>query len=196
MEVLLESLKLGIGPSIVVALYLVISKFLDNRTKSKQITVSNSIVQSFNNLNNFLDYFTKNIINKEMDKCEVGIRHSFDKLKNRLLEESIKIIINNNILVNKNNIIENMTHLINGEHYVLLSNLKLYSSHFVNVADFVPEIWKKELYDDIVNIIFNVELTKEQRIYAVQNKLENRVNEYKGIILSSNLNKLNDGTNK
>lgn len=190
MEVLLESLKLGIGPSIVVAVYLVISKFLDNRGKNKQVTITNGIIQSFNNINNFLDYFTKNIINKEMDKCDVGIRHSFDKLKNRLLEESIKIIINNNIIVNKNNIIDNMTHLINGEYYVLLSNLKLYSSHFVNVSEFVPDTWKKELYDDVIHIIFNIELTKEQRIYSLQNKLENRINEYKGIILSSNLNKM------
>lgn len=191
MEVLFESLKLGIGPAIVVAIYLAISKFIDHRTKSKQIIISDNITESFIKLNNFLDYFTKNIIEKELDKCDTGIRHSFDKLKSRLLEQSIFIIINNNISINKNNIIENVTHLINGEHYVLLNNLKLYSSHFINISNYVPESWKKELYDDIIGIIFNIEFTKDQKIYSLQTKLDNRINEYKSIILSANLNKIN-----
>ena len=191
MEVLFESLKLGIGPAIVVAIYLAISKFIDHRTKSKQIVISDNITESFIKLNNFLDYFTKNIIEKELDKCDTGIRHSFDKLKSRLLEQSIFIIINNNISINKNNIIENVTHLINGEHYVLLNNLKLYSSHFINISNYVPESWKKELYDDITGIIFNMEFTKDQKIYSLQTKLDNRINEYKSIILSANLNKMN-----
>ena len=172
MEILLESLKLGIGPSIVVAIYLSISKFIDHRIKSKQVVISDNITESFIKLNNFLDYFTKNIIEKELDKCDTGIRHSFDKLKSRLLEQSIFIIINNNISINKNNIIENVTHLINGEHYVLLNNLKLYSSHFINVSNYVPESWKKELYDDITGIIFNMEFTKDQKIYSLQTIIE------------------------
>lgn len=190
MEVLFESLKLGIGPAIVVAIYLAISKFIDHRTKSKQVIISDNITESFIKLNNFLDYFTKNIIEKELDKCDTGIRHSFDKLKSRLLEQSIFIIINNNININKNNIIENVTHLINGEHYVLLNNLKLYSSHFINISNYVPESWKKELYDDVIGIIFNMEFTKDQKIYSLQTKLDNRINEYKSIILSANLNKM------
>ena len=196
MEILLESLKLGIGPSIVVAIYLSISKFIDHRIKSKQVVISDNITESFIKLNNFLDYFTKNIIAKELDKCDTGIRHSFDKLKSRLLEQSIFIIINNNISINKNNIIENVTHLINGEHYVLLNNLKLYSSHFINVSNYVPESWKKELYDDITGIIFNMEFTKDQKIYSLQTKLDNRINEYKSIILSSNLNKTSKENNQ
>ena len=192
MDILLQSLKLGIAPSIVVAIYLLINKILEDRKESKRATLNNQIVESFTKLNNFLDYFTKNIINKEVEKCDIGIRHSFDKLKSTLLEESIRIIINNNILINKNNIIDNIKHLINGEYYVLKNNLKLYTTHFINISDYISEDWKTELYEDMMTIIFNMELNKEQKIYALYNKLDNRINEYKHIILSSNLNKIND----
>ena len=196
MEILLQSLKLGIAPSIVVAVYLLINKILEDRKESKQAKLSNQVIESFAKLNNFLDYFTKNIINKEVDKCEVGIRHSFDKLKSTLLQESIIIIINNNIVANKKNIITNIQHLINGEYYVLKNNLNLYTTHFVNISDFISEEWKRELYDDIIDIIFNTEFTKDQKIYSLQSKLDSVINEYKNIVLSSNLNKLNDGTDR
>ena len=191
MDVLLESLKLGVAPSIVVLIYLVFNKIVENKTKSKQVVITNNIVESFNKLNNFLDYFTKNIINKELDKCDLGIRHSFDRLKCVLLENSIITIINNNIAINKDNIIDNITHLINGEYYVLVNNLTLYSTHFLNISSFISEEWKKELYNDIINIIFNVEFNKEQKIYIINNKLNTRINEYKNIILTANLENIN-----
>lgn len=196
MDILLQSLKLGIAPSLVVAIYLLINKILEDRKESKQAKLSSQVIESFAKLNNFLDYFTKNIINKEIDKCEVGIRHSFDKLKSTLLEEAIIVIINNNIIANKKNIITNIQHLVNGEYYVLKNNLKLYTTHYVNVSEFVSEDWKKELYDDIIDIIFNMEFTKDQKIYSLQAKLDSTINEYKNIVLSSNLNKLKDGTDR
>lgn len=196
MDILLQSLKLGIAPSLVVAIYLLINKILEDRKESKQAKLSSQVIESFAKLNNFLDYFTKNIINKEIDKCEVGIRHSFDKLKSTLLEEAIIVIINNNIVANKKNIITNIQHLVNGEYYVLKNNLKLYTTHFVNVSEFVSEDWKTELYNDIIDIIFNMEFTKDQKIYSLQTKLDSTINEYKNIVLSSNLNKLKDGTDR
>lgn len=184
MEILLESLKLGVTPALVVLVYLVFNKIVDNRNKSKQILLNNNVVESFNKLNTFLDYFTKNIINKEIDKCDIGIRHSFDKLKSSLLDFSIITIINNNINLNKANIIDNITHLINGEYYVLINNLNLYTTHTMNIANYVSEDWKKEMYDDMLSIIFNVELSKEQKIYTITNKLNTRIGEYKNIILT------------
>lgn len=184
MEILLESLKLGVTPALVVLVYLVFNKIVDNRNKSKQILLNNNVVESFNKLNTFLDYFTKNIINKEIDKCDIGIRHSFDKLRSSLLDFSIITIINNNVNLNKANIIDNITHLINGEYYVLINNLNLYTTHTMNIANYVSEDWKKEMYDDMVSIIFNCELTKEQKIYTITNKLNTRIGEYKNVILT------------
>lgn len=184
MEVLLESLKLGIVPSLVVLIYLVFNKILESKSKVKQVEFTNNIVESFNKLNNFLDYFTKNIINKEIDKCDLGIRHSFDKLKSSLLDFAIITIINNNVNINKENIIDNINHLINGEYYVLINNLGLYTTHNINISNYVSEDWKVELYEDMVSIIFNKDFDKEQKIYSISNKLNTRINEYKNIILT------------
>ena len=184
MEILLESLKLGVAPALVVLVYLIFNKVLENKSKAKQLQLNNNIIESFNKLNTFLDYFTKNIINKEIDKCDIGIRHSFDKLKSSLLDFSIITIINNNVALNKANIIDNITHLINGEYYVLINNLNLYTTHTMNISSYISEDWKKEIYDDMVSIIFNVELSKEQKIYTITNKLNTRIGEYKNVILT------------
>ena len=188
MEILLESLKLGIAPSLIVAIYLTINKILDNKSKSKQIELNNNIAESFTKLNNFLDFFTKNIINREIDKCALGIEHSFDKVKLTLLEHANTVIINNNVDNNRDNIIDNLTHLINAEHYLLVNNLKLYSVHNTNIQEYISDNWKEEVFSDIKNIIFNKEFTKEQKIYILNSKLNNRINEYKNIIITIYLN--------
>ena len=41
-----------------------------------------------------------------------------------------------------------------------------------------------------------MEFTKDQKIYSLQAKLDSTINEYKNIVLSSNLNKLKDGTDR
>lgn len=193
MEILLESLKLGIAPSLVVAIYLTINKILDNKSKSKQIELNNNIAESFTKLNNFLDFFTKNIINKEIDKCALGIEHSFDKAKLTVLEHANMVIINNNVNNNRENIIDNLIHLINAEHYLLINNLKLYSVHNTNIQEYVSDEWKDEIFNDVKNIIFNQEFTKEQKIYILNSKLNNRINEYKNIIITVYLNAETNG---
>lgn len=193
MEILLESLKLGVAPSLVVAIYLTINKILDNKSKSKQIQLNNNIADSFTKLNNFLDFFTKNIINKEIDKCALGIEHSFDKAKLTVLEHANMVIINNNVNNNRENIIDNLIHLINSEHYLLINNLKLYSVHNTNIQEYVSDEWKDEIFTDVKNIIFNQEFTKEQKIYILNSKLNNRINEYKNIIITVYLNAETNG---
>ena len=98
------------------------------------------------------------------------------------------VIINNNVDNNRENIIDNLTHLINAEHYLLVNNLKLYSVHNTNIQEYISDDWKDEVFSDIKNIIFNKEFTKEQKIYILNSKLNNRINEYKNIIITIYLN--------
>ena len=93
MELLLESLKLGIAPSIVVAIYLTINKYIDNKKEAKQAKLNNDIVVSFNKLNTFLDHITKNIIEKESDKCNNAIKNAFQRMENMILKYVNHIIL-------------------------------------------------------------------------------------------------------
>ena len=155
MEILLESLKLGITPALVVAIYLTINKFIDSRKEEKQTKLSNDVIQSFNKLNTFLDYITKDIIEKESEKRNISIKHAFLKMENELLKYANNTIINNNININKKSIIDNLHHLINTEYYNLYNILLLYSSSKIDLIEYIDTIWKDEIYNDVYGIIFN-----------------------------------------
>lgn len=188
MEILLESLKLGIAPSIVVAIYLVLNKIIEARKESKQAKVNINVVESFNKLNNFLDYITKDIIAKESDRRDLAIKNAFDRFENSIVKFSLTTIVNNHIDINKENILDNAKHTILSEFYALQSALALYSPEESNLSSYVKIDWQDEIYKDIIDIIYKEKFTKDQKIYALYNKVNIRVNEYKSIILKEHFN--------
>lgn len=188
MEILLESLKLGIAPSIVVAIYLVLNKVIEARKESKQAKVNINVVESFNKLNNFLDYITKDIIAKESDRRDLAIKNAFDRFENSIVKFSLTTIVNNHIDINKENILDNAKHTILSEFYALQSALALYSPEESNLSSYVKIDWQDEIYKDIIDIIYKEKFTKDQKIYALYNKVNIRVNEYKSIILKEHFN--------
>ena len=191
MEILLESLKLGIAPSIVVAIYLVLNKIIEARKESKQAKVNINVVESFNKLNNFLDYITKDIIAKESDRRDLAIKNAFDRFENSIVKFSLTTIVNNHIDINKENILDNAKHTILSEFYALQSALALYSPEESNLSTYVKVDWQDEIYKDIIDIIYKEKFTKDQKIYALYNKVNIRVNEYKSIILKEHFNVMN-----
>lgn len=191
MEILLESLKLGIAPSIVVAIYLVLNKVIEARRESKQAKVNINVVESFNKLNNFLDYITKDIIAKESDRRDLAIKNAFDRFENSIVKFSLTTIVNNHIDINKENILDNAKHTILSEFYALQSALALYSPEESNLSTYVKVDWQDEIYKDIIDIIYKEKFTKDQKIYALYNKVNIRVNEYKSIILKEHFNIMN-----
>lgn len=178
MEILLESLKFGITPAIVVAIYLTINKILTDRKEAQQAKLSNDIIQSFNKLNIFLDHITKDIIDKESDKCNSAIKNAFQRLENMILKYINHTIINNNVEVNRKHIIDNVHHLVNAEYYNLYNTLMLYSTEKLDLTKYMNVVWKDELFNDVTEIVFNTDLSKEQKIYSLQNKIDFRVNDY------------------
>lgn len=186
MEVLLESLRLGIAPALVVAIYLTINKIIDNKKEEKQAKLSTSVINSFNKLNTFLDYITKDIIEKESEKRTIAIKNAFFRMENEILKYVNHTIINNNINNNKKNIIDNLHHLINTEYYNLYNILLLHSSSKVDLLEFIKVEWKEELFNDVYDIIFNTEFTKEQKIYTLQNKLNIRISDYSINVINKN----------
>ena len=192
MELLLESLKLGVAPSLVVAIYLVINKIIDNKKESQSAKINQNIVESFNKLNNFLKYITDDIIAKESDRRDLAIKNSFDRLENELVKFGTYTIINNNIDINKDNILDNTRNIIISEMQALHSALSLYSPEKVNLAIYIDRNWEEEIYNDIINIIFRDKFTKEQKIYTLHNKISIHINEYKSITLKHHFNATNN----
>lgn len=188
MEILLESLKLGVAPSIVVAIYLVLNKVIEARKESKQAKVNINVVESFNKLNNFLDYITKDIIAKESDRRDLAIKNAFDRFENSIVKFSLTTIVNNHIDINKENILDNAKHTILSEFYALQSALALYSPEESNLSIYIKLDWQDEIYKDVIDIIYKEKFTKDQKIYALYNKVNIRVNEYKSIILKEHFN--------
>ena len=191
MDILFESLKLGVAPSIVVLIYLVINKIFDTKKESKQAKLNNNIIDSFNKLNAFLDYITKDIINKDADKRNVGIKNAFERFENNVTKFAISTIIHNNIEINKDAIIDNTKHIISSEFYSLYNTLALYSTTKFSIIEHVEPKWKEDLTNDIIDIIFKNNFTKEQKIYNICNKLEIKLNEYKTKLLMQHIDETN-----
>lgn len=178
MEEIIASFQYGVPAAIIVAIYLVINKILDNKRDKRQAVINADLVQSFTKLNSFLEYFTKDIIEKDQDKCQFAIKTSFNSFSNALCNFAIRTIINNNIQENKEIIIENIEHLVQTEYYNVYSSLYLYKSDTAKISDYLDENWKTELIKDITTIIFDSSKTKEQRIYNVNNKINIDINSF------------------
>lgn len=178
MEEIFASFQYGIPAAIIVAVYLIVNKIIDAKKEKKRVDISDTLVNGFANLNNFLSYFTDDIIKKEQDKCEFAIKDSFNAFENSLLKFSITTIINNNVEENKESIVDNIKHIINNSYWAVYSCLILYKSGEEKVSDYLDQVWKDELEKDISNIIFDSKKTKEQRIYSINNKIHLDVNSY------------------
>lgn len=182
MEHLIESFKYGIGPTIVIALYLIIVKIIDSRKESNKskrtIEINKQLLDCFTELNNYLHHITKDLVEKESDKCIATIRTSFKSMAYSIIRFSNFTIINNNVSSNKKNIQENINHLINAEYSSIYNDLLAFYNEENHVIDYMQESWKTELKNDIESIIFDLSITKEQRIYNIHNKIGIRINDY------------------
>lgn len=71
---LLESLRLGITPGIIVLIYLIIIKVIDTKKESNAVKINKEVTECFCKLNSFLDYITKDILNDAEEKRDYAIK--------------------------------------------------------------------------------------------------------------------------
>lgn len=180
MESILESLKFGITPAILVVVYLLIVRIIDSRKESKQTKLNNDIINTFTKLNNFLDYITKDIINDNEEKKNYAIKTSFKSLANSIIRNSTTIIINNNININKHIITENINSFVEYAYYDLVNNLFLY-----RVDKYINQDWKVELIDTVNEIIFNDNYDKEKKLYYINTNINIKANNYINAVVKS-----------
>lgn len=175
---LLESLRLGITPGIIVLIYLIIIKVIDTKKESNAVKINKEITECFRKLNSFLDYITKDILNDAEEKRDYAIKNSFKAFSNSIIRHAISVIIANNIDNNKENIIENIRYIVDSNYYRLYNLMFLYK-----LCDYIKPEWKTEVNEDIVEIIYNNKFSKEEKLYNINNKINIKVDEYISIVM-------------
>ena len=182
MEILIESFQYGIVPTLIILVAFLITKYLDNKKEreiaKKSIKVNAEILDCFNNLNEYLKRITRDIIEKEDDKCAAAIRSSFRSMAHAISKFAIFTIISNNVKTNRENILDNIHNTVYSEFATVYNELLLYNFADHNIADYIQEEWKEQIVSDLKNIIFDENNSKENRIYTVHNKINLRVGNY------------------
>lgn len=193
MEYIFRSLEYGIVPTLIVLAYLLVTRYFDNKKELKKlekeqeeakrtVKINAEILDAFNELNTYLKHITKDIVKIESDKCVAAIKSSFRSMNFGLTRFATFTIINNNIDVNSDTIKDNILATIEAEYITVYNELLLYRDDDKFVADYMKGEWKEQLAKDMIGIIFNRELTKEQRIYNITNKLGINIAKYSNYI--------------
>ena len=193
MEFIFRSLEYGIVPTLIVLTYLLVTRYFDNKKELKKlekeeeeakrtVKINAEILDAFNELNTYLKHITKDIVKIESDKCVAAIKSSFRSMNFGLTRFATFTIINNNIDVNSDTIKDNIIATIEAEYITVYNELLLYRDDDKFVADYMKIEWKEQLAKDMINIIFNKELTKEQQIYNITNKLGINIAKYSNYI--------------
>lgn len=193
MDVLLDSFKYGLAPAIIVLFYLIITRLLDHRQSVKRIEaekvenektvkINAELINSFNEIASYLKFVTKDVVDLDGDKAEAAIRSSFRSMNFGLTRFATFTIINNNIEKNRNAIIDNIKATIEAEYLNVYNELILYKDGDVRISEYLDPLWKNELYNIMVDVIFNKELSVEQRVYNVTNRVGIDITNYSNVV--------------
>jgi hypothetical protein len=179
MEVITEALQQGIAPAIVVVVYLLVVKFIDNRKENIQTKLNSELVNSISNISNFITTITKNTIQNDKDKCKNAIKDAFNTSAYNLIRFVVDTLINNHIDINKDTIISNVKNITNYEYYNIYSKLNLYEIDNVKVSEYLKKDWMDEIEKSIIASIYaNENFTNEDKILSFANKINFKCQSY------------------
>lgn len=187
MDVLNSAIQQGIAPAIVVAIYLIITKFIDSRKENAQIKINSELTKSINTISNFIITITKNIIEKDKEKCKNAINDSMCAFGMRLINFVSATIVNNHIDTNRANIIANIHNIVNGEYYTMYSALSVYVINDIRVSDVLEKEWMTSIEQDMIDIIYGVNLSKEDRILSFNNKINLKLQSYITYVINNTI---------
>ena len=187
MDILNSAIQQGIAPAIVVAIYLIITKFIDSRKENAQIKINSELTKSINTISNFIINITKNIIEKDKEKCKNAINDSMCAFGMRLINFVSTTIVNNHIDTNRANIIANIHNIVNGEYYTMYSALSVYVINDVRVSDVLEKEWMASIEQDMIDIIYGVNISKEDRILSFNNKINLKLQSYITYVINNTI---------
>ena len=145
--------------------------------------VSKSLLQ----VSTFITDITKNIIDKDKDKCKTAIEDSMLASAMRLTMFVTNTVINNHIHTNKDNILANIHNIVNAEFYSVFSSLSLYKINGIKVSDTMKKDWMPSVEKSIIEIVFNDNLSKEDKISSFNNKINLKFQSYITYITNNTL---------
>lgn len=187
MDILNSAIQQGIAPAIVVAIYLIITKFIDSKKDNAQIKINSELTKSINTISNFIITITKNIIEKDKEKCKNAINDSMCAFGMRLMNFVSATIVNNHIDTNRANIIANIHNIVNGEYYTMYSALSVYVINDIRVSDVLEKEWMTSIEQDMIDIIYGVNLSKEDRILSFNNKINLKLQSYITYVINNTI---------
>ena len=186
MDILGEALKQGIMPAIVVVIYLLIVKIIDNKKNNIQIRLNSELVNSIANISKFINTITKNTIEKDKEKCKIAIEDSFSSTSYSLTKFVIETLINNHIDINKESILSNVKNIANAEFYNIYATLNLYEINDVKVSEYLDKGWIEEIESAIVNSIYTTSnFSIEDKIFNFSNKIHLKFQSYNNYIINN-----------
>ena len=178
MEILKEALGQGIAPAIVVGVYLIIVRLIDSRKEAKRAELNSNMINLITDINKFLRYVTEDIIDKEPERLQSGLNDAFDSFSYKVCNFVIYTLVNNHIIKNKKSILDNLRKTMDKAYYDIYTVILLYNNQNNKLLTKIDKEWIYELETAVVDIIYNKELNKEQKIYHCSNKIKLYVDEY------------------
>ena len=195
MEEIIESaLNQGLSSLITISIFLLLYKWLDNKKKTESEKFVSSISdtlyevsKSLLQISTFITDITKNIIDKDKDKCKTAIEDSMVASAMRLTMFVTNTVINNHIRTNKDNILANIHNIVNAEFYSVFSSLALYKINGVKASDNMKKDWMPSVEKSIIDVVFNDNLSKEDKISSFNNKINLKFQSYITYIINNTL---------
>ena len=178
MDIIQSAVEQGLLPTIVISVYLIINKILESRENSTQIKFNNDFITAINKIANYVDSNNKANIERDKDRLQIAIRNTFRASANNLVKFVTYTIINNNIDANRKNILASIDHIINTEYYSVYHALITFQTADIKFNNLIKTEWKEELKKDVIDVIYDKTLTKEQKLYNANNKLNLRIEDY------------------
>lgn len=173
MELIQNAFEQGLVPGIVIVIYLIINKIIDNNKKDP-----------LDDIAKLLNIVTKDIIDKDREKSKAVVSIAMVNAVSKCAKFVASTIITNNVDSNRGQIEYNARHLVNSVYYDAYSKLNMYRGDEDYLSHYMREEWKEDIYGDIINIIYNKHLDSNQRILAFNKRVDIRVSDYTAYIIN------------
>lgn len=173
MDLIHSAFEQGLIPGIVIIIYLIITKIIDSKKKDP-----------LNDIAKLLNVITKDILEKDREKSKAMVQIAITNATSECSKFVISTIINNNIDNNRDQIEYNAKHLVNSIYYDTYAKLNMYRGDEDYLSRYMKDEWREDIYNDIINIIYNVNLNSDQRILAFNKRMDIRTNDHTAYIIN------------